>query len=222
MRDAVARSTEYWMTVNNALSPGPDVFALSTADHISVDPGFEFISENIAPWANSAQVKLDKKSDDDEFFDGRVTFTFSFENQTGVGNLFRVDALLGVTASCDVTADGWLNSSNYIWGLGPPSGSGLFVDGHLGIIEIVDSQIIIPPDQPDQSSEYFEPRRVRRFWWRGYHCRSGPVQDVHPLVLRPLHTGERESRVRHRMRGQLERKTVGEGANSSPQVTGAK
>jgi len=61
MRDAVARSTEYWLKANkvgDTLSPGPDVFALSTADQISVDPNFSFLSENKAPWANSAQVIL--------------------------------------------------------------------------------------------------------------------------------------------------------------------
>jgi hypothetical protein len=94
MRDTVARSTEYWLKANNALSPGPDVFALSTADQISVDPGFELLSENIAPWANSAQVILESTTDDVGFFDGPVTFTFSFKNLTGAGNFFTVNALL--------------------------------------------------------------------------------------------------------------------------------
>jgi hypothetical protein len=209
MRDAVARSTEYWLTVNNALSPGPDVFALSTADHISVDPGFELISENIGPWANSAQVKLDKTSDDDDFFDGRVTFSFSFENQTGAGNYFTVNALLGVTGNADVTADGYLNPDNWIWGLGPPSGSTLSVDGRLGIIEFIDGQVLIPPDQPDQNQSIMELGVAGDFGGRGYHCRSGLVQDVHPLVPRPLRSGEWEGRVRRRMRGQLERNRWG-------------
>jgi hypothetical protein len=87
MWDAVARSTELWLKrnkVGDTLSFSPDVFALSTADGISVAPGFDFLSENIAPWANSAQVVL-QRTPDDVFFDGLVTFTFSFENQTGVG-----------------------------------------------------------------------------------------------------------------------------------------
>jgi hypothetical protein len=151
MRDAVARSTEYWLKANkvgDTLSPGPDVFALSTADQISVDPAFSFLSENIAPWANSAQVILDQPfvETGDFSFDAPVTFKFSFENQTGAGNLFTVNALLGVTGSCDATANG------YWFDLVAPR-SALIVTGSLGITVITDSgigQVIIPPGQSDQ------------------------------------------------------------------------
>jgi hypothetical protein len=148
MWDTVARSTELWLKskkVGDTLSFSPDVFALSTADTISVAPGFEFLSENIGPWANSAQVALHRtRDDDDDGFDGLVTFRFSFENQTGAGNLFRVSALLGVTASCVVTADGYV-----FWPWVPESRMQVWAD--LGITEIVDGgQVIIPPLQAGQ------------------------------------------------------------------------
>jgi hypothetical protein len=152
MRDAVARSTEYWLKANkvgDTLSPGLDVFALSTADRISVDPGFTaFLSENIAPWANSAQVILNTGPVTPlGFFDGLVTFTFSFENQTGAGNLFTVNALLGVTGSCDVTADGY-------WFPGAPR-SVLKVTGSLGITVIGDDGGgITPPGQSGQLQDF--------------------------------------------------------------------
>jgi hypothetical protein len=60
-----------------------------------------------------------------------------------VGNLFRVSALLGITASCVVTADGYL-----IWPWVPESRMQVWAD--LGITEIVDGQVIIPPLQPGQ------------------------------------------------------------------------
>ena len=155
MRDAVARSTEYWLKANkvgDTLSPGPDVFALSTADRIFVDPNFNsFLSENKAPWANSAQVNLDTGFLDTGTrlgpYDALVTFTFSFENQTGAGNLFTVNALLGVTGSCDVTANGY-------WLPDAPR-SVLIVTGSLGITVIGDDGGgIAPPDQSGQLQEF--------------------------------------------------------------------
>jgi hypothetical protein len=80
----------------------PGVFALSTADRISVDDGFEFLSENIAPWANSAQVILKRTPEDYEGFIGLVTFTFSFENQSpGTLSLPLNDGqVLGANLNC--------------------------------------------------------------------------------------------------------------------------
>lgn len=152
IRDTLASSTENWLRANNvvgdALPPSTGVYALSTADRISAD-GFEFLSQNTAPWANSAQVILERTTGDDvDTFDGFVTFTFSWENQTGVGNLFNVTALLGVTASGIVTAD------SYWWPLEPTKPASLLeVYGRLWITEIVDGHVIVPPTQSSQSQE---------------------------------------------------------------------
>jgi hypothetical protein len=206
MRDAVTRSTEYWLKANkvgDTLSPGPDVFALSTADQISVDPDFSFLSENKAPWANSAQVMVDTgpagilEGATIFPFDGLVNFKFSFENQTGAGNLFTVNALLGVTGSCDVTANGyWIPAI----GEGAPR-SFLKVTGSLGIMVIGDDGGGYCPTAPVRpATGLCGARCVGRLGGRGYHCRSGPFQDVHPFVLRPVCAAEREGRVRRQLR----------------------
>jgi hypothetical protein len=150
MRDAVARSAENWLRANklgNAISPDTGVYSLSTADRISVTAGLTFLTENIAPWANSAEVILERTTDDVDYFDGQVTFSFSWENP-GEGGLFTVSALLGVTATCDVTAD------SYWWPLNPtPPASRLDAYASLGITEIVAGQIIIPPYQDSQTQD---------------------------------------------------------------------
>jgi len=168
MRDAVARSIEYWLKANkvgDALSPGQDVLALSTPDQISVDPGFQFLSENLAPWASSVQVVLDRTADGNgAFFDGLVTFTFSFENQTGAGGLFTVNALLGVTATCDVTADGYWSPLGWPF-FDPAPSSSLFVTGSLGITEILDDgEVIIPPSWSGQVQDFMAPLLVSGDW----------------------------------------------------------
>jgi hypothetical protein len=89
---------------------------------------------------------------DVDYFDKPVTFTFSWVNQTGQSNLFTVNALLGVTATCDVTAD-----SNW-WPLTivPPS-STLDVVATLGITMVADDgQVIEPPLQPSQSQQVLD------------------------------------------------------------------
>lgn len=121
---------------------------MSTADRISVTPGIEFLSQNIAPWANAAEVILDGTSSDLDFFEGEVTFTFSWENQTGQDGLFTATAVLGVTATCVVEAD------SYWWPLDPtPPFSELDAYADLRITYVVDGPVIEPPYQSTQSQD---------------------------------------------------------------------
>ena len=149
MSETVAKSTENWLKANgigDALAPGTQVYPLSTADSISVDPAFELVFQNIAPWANSAQVILDKRADDHDLFDIRVTFTFSWVNQTGQTNLFTVYALVGVAATCIVRADG------YWWPLSPdPPFSRLEGLASLWISQTVNGQVTVPPGESGQA-----------------------------------------------------------------------
>ena len=54
MQDAVSRSSEVWLRTNGVSDalPPDGIYYLSTADQISVAPGFQFLSQNIGPWAN--------------------------------------------------------------------------------------------------------------------------------------------------------------------------
>ncbi len=154
MRDAVTRSAEHWLRAHgvNALPPRPppkpNLFSLSTADRVSVTPGIDFLFENIAPWANWAEINLDRTTGDVDSFDGNVTFSFSWENQTGQDGLCTLTGLLGVTAHCDAKADA------YYWPLTPtPPKSQLDAVAELRITEIVNGQVIEPPFQAGQRQD---------------------------------------------------------------------
>ena len=164
MRDAVARSAETWLRANrvrDALAPD-GVYYLNTADRIYVT-GLEFLSQNIAPWANRAEVILAERAPaSGEYVDGEVTFSFSWENPTGQANMFNVTALLGVTASCIVTADG------YWWPLNPtPPASWLYADAGLRITEFEDGHVYEPPYQPAQTQEILHNFHVNGSWSEG-------------------------------------------------------
>jgi hypothetical protein len=149
MQDAVARSTEHWLKghgIGGALAPSTPVYSLSTADRIDVTPGIQVRSENTAPWANSAEVVFDRSTDEVDLFDGQVTFTFSWQNPAQEGELFTVTALLGLTATCDVTADSY-------WVPFGSKKSELSVSATLGITVFVDGQTIFTPFQDGQIQE---------------------------------------------------------------------
>src|SRR5829696_9900674 len=75
MQDTVARSAKNWLTANrvlDALPPADGVYYLDTADRIAVSPGFEFLSQNIAPWDNWAEIILDRRAPSSgEHFEGQ-------------------------------------------------------------------------------------------------------------------------------------------------------
>jgi hypothetical protein len=125
--------------------------------------GFEFLSQNIAPWANSAEVILDRTAPSSgAYLDAHVTFSFSWENPTGQTNMFDVTALLGVTANCIVTADG------YWWPLNPtPPASWLFADAQLRITVVENGQVFEPPYQADQTQEILHNLHVSGSWTVG-------------------------------------------------------
>jgi hypothetical protein len=165
MRDAVSRSSETWLRANGVRDalPPPGVYYLDTADRISVAPGFQFLSENRAPWANRAEVILNRRAPDSgDFFDGQVTFNFSWENPTGQTSMFNVTALLGVTASCIVTADGyWFPLS---WTI---PASRLDAYARLRITQLEHGHVVEPPYQSDQTVEILPNLGLLGSWGEG-------------------------------------------------------
>jgi hypothetical protein len=145
MRDAVSRSAENWLSANQVSALADGVYYLDTADRIDVTPGFQFLSQNRGPWANSAEVILDKRTSDVAAFDGEVTFTFSWQNPTGAANMFDVTGLLGITAICIVTADGY-------WFSWTPPFSRFNAWAYLQITVVEDNgNVFEPPYQPIQT-----------------------------------------------------------------------
>jgi hypothetical protein len=165
MRDAVSRSSETWLRahgVGDAVAPA-GVYYLSTADRISATPGLQLLSENLAPWANRAEVILDRRAGNSgDSFAGQVTFSFSWENPTGQANMFNVTALLGVTASCIVTADGYWFPLDWTM---PASR----LDAHAGlrITELEDGHVVEPPFQSDQRAQILYGLYVFGSWGEG-------------------------------------------------------
>jgi hypothetical protein len=101
MQHAVARSAENWLAahrVGPALAPATGVYALSTADTISADPGFDLLAENTGPWANTAQVVFGEQTSDVTYFDGRVNFAFSWPNPTGQDLLCNITGQVNLAA----------------------------------------------------------------------------------------------------------------------------
>jgi hypothetical protein len=164
MRDAVSRSSEVWLRTNRVSDalPPDGIYYLSTADQISVAPGFQFLSQNIGPWDNWVQVLLQRKAPSSgDYFDGQMTFSFSWENPTGQDQMVNVTALLGVTASCVVTADSyWFPTFT-----GP--GSRLDAFAELGITVVEDGQVVEPPYQSDQRAEILHNLGVLGSWGEG-------------------------------------------------------
>jgi hypothetical protein len=165
MQDTVARSAKNWLKANRvleALPPADGVYYLSTADRISVTPGFEFLSQNIAPWDNWAEVTLDRRAPSSgEQFDGQVTFSFSWQNPTGQANMFNVTALLGVTANCIVTAGG------YWFPTWTPPVSRLDAYAELRITEVEGGHVFEPPYQPTQTQDILHTLYVNGSWGVG-------------------------------------------------------
>jgi hypothetical protein len=161
MWNAVSRSAENWLSANgvqHALADG--VFYLDTADRIDVTPGFQFLTQNIAPWRNSAEVILDKRTSNVAAFDGEVTFSFSWQNWTGAANRFDVTGLLGVTAICIVTADGY-------WFSWTPPFSRFNAWAFLRITVVEDNgHVFEPPYQPIQT-QIVVPNLVVSGGWGG-------------------------------------------------------
>lgn len=165
MRDAVSISAENWLRANRVVRdalPADGVYYLNTADRIYVTPGFEFLSQNIAPWDNWAEVILDRRAPPSgAYFDGQVTFSFSWENSTGQANMFNVNALLGVTANCIVTAD------SYWFPTWTPPASWLFAHADLRITVVEDGHTFEPAYQPNQTQEILHNFRVFGSWGVG-------------------------------------------------------
>ena len=166
MRDAVSKSAENWLRANRVVRdalPPDDVYYLNTADRIYVTPGFEFFSQNIAPWDNWAEVILDRRAPSSgAYWDGQVTFSFSWENTTGQGIMCDVAALLGVTANCIVTAD------SYWFPTWTPPASWLFANADLQITVVEeDGHVYEPAYQSDQTQEILHNLRVFGSWGVG-------------------------------------------------------
>ncbi len=151
MRDAVARSSDVWLRTNGVSDalPSDGIYYLSTANQISVAPGFQFLSQNIGPWDNWVQLVLQKKADSNgDYFDGQMTFSFSWENPTGQDQMVNVTALLGATASCVVTAGSyWFPTF-----VGGPA-CRLDAWAELAITVVADGQVVEPPYQSDQRAD---------------------------------------------------------------------
>ena len=166
MQHTVARSAENWLDalrVRTALAPAGGVYALSTADLISADPGFDLRAENIGPWANTAEVVFSEQSGDDVAgFDGRVSFAFSSPNPTGQDVACTVTGLFGVAATAVVTAD------SYWWPLDPTKPASridVFADLGLKVVE-ANGQVTVPPFQ-DSQFQYVGDLVVHGAWTEG-------------------------------------------------------
>lgn len=162
MQHAVARSAENWLEahrVRTALAPAAGHYALSTAASISADPGLDLSTENIGPWANTAEVVFSERTIDVGFFEGKVSFAFSWPNPTGQDLLCNVTGLFGVAATAVVTADGY-------W-FPPAPFSRITVSAELGL-NVVDAngQVTFPPGQGSQSQVVVD-LDVRGAWTEG-------------------------------------------------------
>lgn len=164
MRDAVSRSSEVWLRTNGVSDalPPDGIYYLSTADQISVTPGFQFLSQNIGPWANWVEVLLERKAPSSgDYFDGQITFSFSWENPTGQAKMVNVTALLGVTASCIVTAD------SYWFPTFTPPASRLDAEAGLGITVVEEGRVVEPPYQSSQSAGILHNLGILGSWGEG-------------------------------------------------------
>lgn len=165
MQHAVARSAENWLEahrVTPALAPAVGHYALSTAASISADPGLDLSTENIGPWANTAEVVFSEQTSDPAVFEGTVSFAFSWLNPTGQDLLCNVNGLFGVAATAVVTADG------YWWpfDLAPPfSAITVFADLGLKVVD-ANGQVTFPPGQGSQSQVVAD-LLVRGTWGEG-------------------------------------------------------
>jgi hypothetical protein len=167
MHDTVARSAEGWLEahrVRNALAPATGHYAVSTADLIfAPDPGLDIRAQHIGPWANTGEVVFSERVSDFSWFDGQVSFAFSWPNPTGQKLICTVTGLLGVAATAIVTAD------SYWWPLNPtPPASRMdaFAVLELKVLD-ANGQVTVPPGQGSQWQDVVNNLVVHGAWTEG-------------------------------------------------------
>jgi hypothetical protein len=153
MQKEVARSAEHWLRGKRLVpadAPSSGFYALSTADAITATTNINFISQTIAPFANTAEITVEQQAGDDVgSVDELLEFLFSWQNPTGQDLTCTLTAVLGVTATAIVTAD------SYWWPLDPTTPvSELDVFASLGVT-LVDAfgEITSLPFQSTQIQE---------------------------------------------------------------------